>query len=159
MKTPWPPEDVRRGLIQVHERRGGARTGGDSGRPVRTMMDRGEASFFAPMLTVISAEARCRCTGVLLLAVEHEFDRRPRLREPAGHDRELTCRWADGASLLPKPPPMCSRMTRTLVRGMPSASATPSFTVKTPWVESVDGELIAFHVEAITPWVPDEEWV
>ena len=51
-------------------------------------------------------------------------------------DGERACPCADGASLLPKPPPMCSVITCTFLRSMPSASATPSRTVETPWVEA-----------------------
>ena len=42
---------------------------------------------------------------------------------------------AEGYSLLPKPPPMCSEITRTFFRSRPNASARAARTMKTPCVE------------------------
>ena len=60
--------------------------------------------------------------------------------------------------MLPKPPPMCSVMTFTFLRSMPSASAIPSRTVNTPWVEAHTVSWSPSHL-AMTPWVSSGEWV
>jgi hypothetical protein len=65
---------------------------------------------------------------------------------------------ADGASLLPNPPPMCSVITVTFLRSTPSASAMPSRTVSTPWVEAHTVSWSPSHF-AMTPWVSSGECV
>src|SRR5262245_1298230 len=50
-----------------------------------------------------------------------------------------------GPNLLPKPPPMYSVITRTLVCGIPSASAKPSRVPCTACVEAHDVRLSPFH--------------
>jgi hypothetical protein len=43
---------------------------------------------------------------------------------------------AEGYSLFPKPPPMCSEITRTFFRSRLNASARAARTMKTPCVEA-----------------------
>ena len=93
-------------------------------------------SFFAPTLTVMSALGalpvqRCSClrSSISLTGAPAFFASRQATTAKA-------LPLAEGPSLLPKPPPMCSQRTRTFLRSMPSASARPSRTAKMPWVEA-----------------------
>ena len=93
-------------------------------------------SFFAPTLTVMSALGalpvhRCCClrSSIILTGAPALF---ASLQAVMAKALPL----AEGPSLLPKPPPMCSQMTRTFLRSIPSASARPSRTAKMPWVEA-----------------------
>ena len=93
-------------------------------------------SFFAPTLTVMSALGALpvqRCSwwrsSISLTGAPAIFASRQATTENA-------LPVADGPSLLPKPPPMCSHSTRTFLRSTPSASATPSRTAKSACVEA-----------------------
>ncbi len=93
-------------------------------------------SFFAPTFTVRSALGalpvqRCCClrSSISLTGAPAFF-----ASLQAAMAKALPL--AEGPSLLPKPPPMCSQMTRTFLRSIPSASARPSRTAKMPWVEA-----------------------
>ena len=92
-------------------------------------------SFFAPSFTFISALGALpvhRCSwwrsSISLTGAPACFASRQATTENA-------LPVAEGPSLLPKPPPMCSQSTRTFLRSMPSASETPSRTAKIAWVE------------------------
>jgi hypothetical protein len=65
---------------------------------------------------------------------------------------------AEGCSLLPKPPPMCSVITVMLRRSMPRYSARPSWTVKMPWVEAHTVSWSPCQL-ATTPCVSSGAWV
>ena len=93
-------------------------------------------SFFAPILTLMSALGAlpvhsCSCfrSSISLTGAPAVFASRQ-----ATMAKALPV--AEGPSLLPKPPPMWSQRTRTFLRSMPRASATPSRTEKMPWVEA-----------------------
>ena len=93
-------------------------------------------SFFAPTFTVMSALGALpvqRCSwwrsSISLTGAPASLASRHATTENA-------LPVAEGPSLLPKPPPMCSHSTRTFLRSMPSASATPSRTAKIAWVEA-----------------------
>ncbi len=60
--------------------------------------------------------------------------------------------------MLPKPPPMCSVITVTFLRSTPRASASPSRTVKVPWVEAHTVSSSPSQ-RATTPCVSSVAWV
>ena len=63
--------------------------------------------------------------------------------------------WTSVPSLLPKPPPMYSVMTRAFGRGIFSASATPSRDALIPCVETYIVSLSPSH-SAMPPWVSSD---
>ena len=115
-------------------------------------------SFFAPTFTVMSALGalpvqRCSC-----LRSSISLTGAPAIFASLQATTEKALPVADGPSLLPKPPPMCSQMTRTFLRSTFRASATPSRTAKIAWVEAWIVSWSPSH-EATTPWVSRGECV
>jgi len=93
-------------------------------------------SRFAPMRTVIKALGALPVQRCSSCRSSISFTGAPACFASLQAMTENALPVADGPSLLPKPPPMCSVITVTFLRSTRSASATPLRTAKMPCVEA-----------------------
>jgi hypothetical protein len=93
-------------------------------------------SFFAPSFTVMSALGALPVQRCSSCRSSMSFTGAPAWRASLQATAAKALPVAEGPSLLPKPPPMCSVITVTFLRSTPRASAMPSRTAKVAWVEA-----------------------